>query len=412
MRPLQVWLPAIHPNLAFPELERDARRAFSEWRGEWVVWFIKTPGAAPGQRGAIARRLKRRTGGQDGIERPVRWREKGVPRLALPAEHWDEVRVFHIGENGGVVGPGARLVFPDGRVDGLLDAWLNAVVASYPAPDSFTYRFPSFRDGKVAYEERKFVLQPGPTLPIVRVEDDGGTVWLKWPPDGLPAPVSPDAETSEFYGPLERAEDGGYPLAVSRSNPEVRSLHLVNRWPTPIDAMLPSGGGLDEMFGQAWMRAIATQSATDPAGALRLARQLAGPYVTDGETTAYDAWFLPLALHNGEQAALYALERYGEKVPLAALRAGSVRDALRHEEVAAVLRQPVPIRRAWGVLGLMWALLLDRLEDGRAFVSCERCGRIVSGKRGKRFCGPEDNPACFRARRAADRRRERAAGGP
>jgi hypothetical protein len=71
----------------------------------------------------------------------------------------------------------------------------------------------------------------------------------------------------------------------------------------------------------------------------------------------------------------------------------------------------VPIRRVWGATGLFWALLLERLEEGRPSASCRRCGRIIWGKQGKRFCSPSDDLLCFRERRAADRRNSRLAKG-
>lgn len=56
---------------------------------------------------------------------------------------------------------------------------------------------------------------------------------------------------------------------------------------------------------------------------------------------------------------------------------------------------------------LILTLLLDRLEAQRPFIVCERCGRIIHGKDGKRFCGEGDDRECFKSRRTIDQRRSR-----
>jgi hypothetical protein len=67
----------------------------------------------------------------------------------------------------------------------------------------------------------------------------------------------------------------------------------------------------------------------------------------------------------------------------------------------------IDVRRVWGPIGLLWALLIDRLEKGKPALQCDRCGRPLEGTRRKRLCGPRDDPKCYKARRAEDRRRER-----
>ena len=84
-----------------------------------------------------------------------------------------------------------------------------------------------------------------------------------------------------------------------------------------------------------------------------------------------------------------------------------MKEALEQDSWRKWLEESVPIRRAWGAVGLFWALLLDRLEARRPFVICERCGRIISGKAGKKFCGKADDAECFNGRRAVDQRRSR-----
>jgi len=63
----------------------------------------------------------------------------------------------------------------------------------------------------------------------------------------------------------------------------------------------------------------------------------------------------------------------------------------------------VKVRRYYGWLDYMWAELADDIYRGKAALVCQRCGRIISrGSHGrpKRFCAPQDNHECYKARKA------------
>lgn len=63
----------------------------------------------------------------------------------------------------------------------------------------------------------------------------------------------------------------------------------------------------------------------------------------------------------------------------------------------------VPIRRFYGWLSYMWAELVDDIWRENEALVCEKCGRVISrGKQGrpKRFCNQEENPHCYKARKA------------
>jgi hypothetical protein len=63
--------------------------------------------------------------------------------------------------------------------------------------------------------------------------------------------------------------------------------------------------------------------------------------------------------------------------------------------------------RIWGWVGYLWWEFSSYLEEGRTFRWCERCGELLVGTKRKRFCTVEENPECYRARRTADKQRER-----
>jgi hypothetical protein len=87
-------------------------------------------------------------------------------------------------------------------------------------------------------------------------------------------------------------------------------------------------------------------------------------------------------------------------------------DLLAIEGWSEKMREPIPVRRAWGLIGLFWFLLIETLEDHLRFGSCRRCGRFLkqTTKR-KVFCGPGENVGCYRDRRAATRRKSRNSSG-
>ncbi len=148
----------------------------------------------------------------------------------------------------------------------------------------------------------------------------------------------------------------------------------------PLRALFPPGTGLDDLHAWVRMSRIARQSQADLDAALSAARLYSADYLTDGETMTGAAWFGPILAAEGEEGALIALEvRYG-------LAARSIDEASETNAWREIVMRPVPIHRAWGATGLLYGLMLDRLEQGRGFNACERCGRVLQGKRGKRFC--------------------------
>jgi hypothetical protein len=386
-QPIQLWLPWLADNLSSREAQRDARRAMEVWKGELKVWLLPE------------------------LKKPVRWYEgKGkirFPVLAIPAEHTDRLSVYHIGSNGQVCGPASHSLSPMG-LDGLLDAWLNlnsleGGIKFYGAPETITIEVPRVTKKGVRYRNSEFRLVPGPTWPIVGVDDKSRVVKIKWPPDAMSVgPVSPEAESAEHYGPLRRADQEGVPTAISYKDPTFRSLHTICMLPKPLEQLAPFGVGIDTLFGQAQMARFAQLSATDRTEALKKAREAARIYLDGGQTTQELAWIFPTiqekGVDGGLQAAWFRLNLKDHR---------TLEGAMNSPAWRAEAMKLVPIRRAWGVLGLFWSLLLDRLDGNEIFNICEHCGRIITARKGKRFCGNKDNLVCYRTRRTADRRRER-----
>lgn len=387
MQPIQVWYPTLGRSIKFPENGRDAMRAFGLCRGELLVWMLPE------------------------IHTPVRWRVNGVGILAVPSEEFDRIDIVQVTEQGRVYAPVAKGLMPP-TIDGLLDAWLNlqrggGVSFVYP-PKSLAIPTPDIDQatGAIGTRERIVTFGPGAYMPFSSVNRKGREVMMNWPPNGSPAPVSPEAESTARF-PSKNTESD--PPTVITDKGDV-ALHVFLRWPKPLGSMMPLLSSSDDMFAQAQMSGIARQSASDLQGALRAAGLAAQPYLFRGHSTIEHSWFRPTLELKGFRHVLLKAEDRGLTVPKGSRRQWDenvLKEALKQDSWRRWLQEPVPIRQAWGAVGLFWTLLLDRLEAQRPFAVCERCGRIISGKATKRFCGKFDDAECFNSRRAVDQRRSR-----
>jgi hypothetical protein len=382
MKPLQVWLPMLRSSLCSPEETGDLHRAMHAWRGEMTVWLLPE------------------------LEKTVRWQEDPVKHLvAVPSEHLERVDVHNVGPNGYVVGRNSGIVFPGGRVDGLLDAWLNVQkLGLVLAPHSIILTdVPEIHDSEVVYGRRELQFAPYGSLPLTLADGQEGKFSCRWPPESVHYDgISPDAESEEMYGPFDPIVSDGLPMGVGQKTGRV-SLWVTARWPDPFRSLVPAGDGADVFAGLCRMQAIAKQSSQDPFGALTRAREAASAYVFGGYTSRRWSWFWPTYAAGKEDAVLCGAEDFGVK-------ARSFDELSKDDLFSRRMAERVQIRRAWGPLGLFWALLLDRLEGQVRLHSCGRCHRIIEGRKGKKYCSKSDSPECFRERRAADKQRSRQRG--
>jgi hypothetical protein len=395
MRSLQIWLPAIRSSLSMPEECPDMQRAFQAWRGERTVWLLPE------------------------IQAPCRWQESAAPWdwvLALPAEHTERIDLYHVNTHSQMWGVGCIERFPHGCGEGLLNTWLNIFrdgggCPLFTCPGEFSLPVPRFTENTVEYKETRFRVAPTNILPFVDVSDtERRHTVASWPRKRGLAPISPEAESYTQYGPFVRHEAEGSPLVTSTQDPELRGIHVAVRWPVPLQTLMGILAGPDPLFHQAKMVDIAQESVDAFQAAIHKARDIAGAYVTPGWTITAHIELWPLL---------------GAKQAAEGLRSGHLDQAVR--EVASKLRleeaswgtaQHSPawrkrlearhtITRAWGPIGLFWALLLDQLDQGCRFLECQDCLRLNPGKKGKQYCGPDDDPTCYARRRARDKRKER-----
>ena len=369
MTPIQLWLPTFFGGVAQHELRRDMLRLFRARTTDDVMWSI------PGWTG------------------PPRWTQHGIRVGCLNGDHLECVRILHVGENGAVVGPAAA-AFPNLTVDGLLDAWLNdefVRLVQKHTDEPVRVEVPHPVRGGVTMVEQVLPLRAKHVLPITHAGDQ--QIAAQWPPrSDMPRTVSPELESAQLSSDIQK---GTLPMRFA--------------WSAPFDGLQPVVISPDDIYSRDMLRQVAENSGADPLGAHAQAATEARDWVSEGRASVNESWLQPIILADGEPGALFAIEiRFGISV-------GSLELAYKDAELQQRLSQSTPIRRAWGVPGLMRALLLDRLSRTQVHRTCQRCGALISGRGHKLYCSKSDNQKCFQARKAGDRRGSRARqmiGGP
>jgi hypothetical protein len=393
MKPLQIWLPAFDPEISYDDLWRDLQRAQHLWQGESTVWLLPW------------------------LREPVRWRLEDQPalsELAIPAESLNRIDIFHVGENGYLHGNERFMRFAEPQINALLKDWLNLLDGTKPrgleqclVPEWVEFYIPKLDElPKINYVPFDIRVGPAEVLPI-KSSPAEQTISFRWPPEGFPLPtISPAAESRTSADPMKPVgyldHDHRFPIFTSDRDPKIRCLMTGLDWPEPFASIFPNGGGADSLLCLVRTKKVADKSGTDREGALREAVAQGGKFVCEGQARLRDIWLHPLINQGDTKEALFAVEgRYG-------LSFDTTEKACASEEFQRRMRKCVPVRRAIGVQGLFWSLLVEYLEGGLTFKTCKLCGKVIQGRKGKTYCGKADNPKCWGKRRATDRRRERA----
>jgi hypothetical protein len=320
MRPLQLWLPIWEVNPVGSPLARDIQQAFARWDNDDVVWLIPW------------------------IDEVVRWYDPTINQqdVAIPANSFNRIGVYHMGKNGYVWRTEASEYFPSGRIDEtLLDLWLSIGETGVVPADA---------------------LQEQTVLGEVPEISDGQFIrYREWGASNQPAFFLPNALTE----------------------------------------LLPLGGNLGQWAELEAMAKIAKRSAASLAQALRVATAYGGPYITEGISNVARAWLLPIKLQEGEGGVMDATQPLVPNVR-------SLAQAKDSPEWRDHVAKPVTIRRVWGIFGLFWALLLERLEASQPFSVCVHCKRLLPGRHKRTQCGPQDDKDCFKAQQAKRQARSRA----
>lgn len=360
MRPIQVWLPELVANQDLIYATKDRESAYRLWNGEDIVWFMP------------------------GLNEPRRWAEDGVYHLAVPANDFDRAFVYHIADDGEPFGPHAAETFSTLDVPQLLNSWLNwwGKICGF-APSSLSMKVPDLKRAQPEYREEEILI--GPRVDSADAEEDTD-------------------EASIFWGAsaIERvlASPPGSPKRPQRlhslSQSDEMCARLAYSWPEPIGALMPKLASEYELSQQLHFRDLALASDNDPEGVRDAVKKFSGTYLIEEGTTLRGALeFKPMLHRAKEEGFLMHMEgKYNIEIE-------SLQD-LDRPDFRRLYAERIPIRVAWGPLGLFWALLLDRLENYTATRECRGCGVIFAiARRNQLYCGDAD---CSKARA---RRRQR-----
>jgi hypothetical protein len=377
MRPFQLWLPVVERSSR--EAAADKERAFAAWQRESCVWLLPS------------------------VEEPQRW-QAGKHwwswHLAVPGFPSNRVDIFHITKDGEAVGPEAKTRFPRGCVEGLLEAWLNLDLApigdrSRESPQPFRLLKPWFDCPEVTYEEELFGYIGPSDAELAEYLDADPACWEE---------RSTERSSHSLGSTGHKHNDA--------ENEVPQSPQAILQCPQRL-ATLPYSRLFfeDIIVAQEQMAGIAQKCREDRRGALWEAREAAMLYVTQGLITRGSHWLWSMGptlwkTARGDDSKAFRLlfenahQEFG-------INAREIKTAMRSGEWPGTMGQLILIRRAWGIIGLFWALFLERLENNQ-LQRCLLCDQLIPGKKGKKFCGPADNKVCFRQRRANHQRTSRA----
>lgn len=399
MDAIQVWLPTVGRSLGDPRVMADLQRACEPWRNE--TWVYTVPGLP---------------------ELVRQWPTPFGTAMAVRADLTESFAVFHVGANGMIYGRRQEVVFatdeagtreafteitalPERPAQELLDAWLNLPhgndlhVCKKVREWMGALQVPMFDDaGKVTgYEVHQFARGAGPSYALVP-DGDGALQWrIPTGPDCAPS-VFPDAESMlRDYG----SPDGGRrrPSAAGfKGKPDQVDIRIGG----PLAFLFPIWVGLDVQFNL--IKMLAMMRIADPMSALAESRRHAARYLSQGTSTWELTWFWPTVAQLGLQPTLW---NAAAQFRLPAVR--TLNQASKSPQWRNKMAEPVPVTRAYGPIGLFWALLLDRLSQGRVHEVCAACGRVLPVARGKRrrFCTKDEAIECFKRRQREQRRQSR-----
>jgi hypothetical protein len=365
-------MPFLHTGLWPEQAQVDRLRVLKAWRGEDVVWS------------------------HPNVWQECRWREGDTRVLAIQGEHLERYDIYHIGENEYVWGPHLKARFPERRIVGLLDAWLGHFLSLFTQasePEEFQLRVPDSRVECTAHVTLDLQTQP---ITWSAIPCRGG---IRAVFDALSNGDESALPPSSRERPL--FDSNGLPAFAPSPGPWEHVICSYARWPIPLRPLLFPGASYDDVDANARIREIALESSTDPQGACEHALREAEPYLSAATSTVERAFLGPQRSQWNDDANAVLDEiriRYG-------VEANSLEELDALPQWHRIRDRPVPVWRAWGPVGLMFALLIERLsEQYSSFVQCHRCGRFIRGTKRRQFCRASDNPDCFRERQRAWKR--------
>ncbi|QTL47328.1 hypothetical protein [Priestia aryabhattai] len=393
-KPIQLWLPLLNVSWYDPSFSRDIQWAQKEWWGEGYIWL------------------------RPDLKETKRWTESIGPfnfhNCAFPSETFNLITVVNVTKEG-IMHPLKGNAIPNtwnGRLPkNLLEQWLNtpspSLVPTQTGEPSFELRVPYFQKDKMVYRNVSVLLNPGPAVPVNKIDMSTQTINFQWPPKEsrlahVDRIVSLEAESKELFGHYSWDNSLDNEGFSNVSNKEGRkAFHGVWAWPEPFNTMFPLGGGMDLWWLKEDMKKLVSEIDNEVGAQEKIAAQ-ASKFTCEGWTTLEKQIVKPLLLENKEEELLFHVEGSYD------ITAKNIEDLLNHERYEEVFCSRIPITNVLGWEGYLWWELNNLVNVSKRNIKrCVLCGQIFTGSKNKRYCNETDNLACYRGRRSSSKRNER-----
>ena len=209
-----------------PEVSRDIRRAQTFWQGEDSIWLL--PWIKDGFRWTRRIEVPYKTSLTAMEQTRISYE---LHELAIKSECFDHIHVAHIDAERRIFAPG--LALPQLTEVGnhlpaqMYQKWATcSEPQSIPSPGLVSFDVPKlWSNGEVTFEKDSSREAPGPILPFGKVDPNTRNVALDWPPPGSerPTPISPEAESADYYGKLRFVESNQHCVVTSENDPGMKA---------------------------------------------------------------------------------------------------------------------------------------------------------------------------------------------
>lgn len=373
---IQLWLPVLLMNPFKGSWARDIARAKRAWRDEQIIYM------SPDYKDIYR---------FDVLVKEGNFRCKA---MAMPSETYNTIDVINIDREGNYYPPMLHRIPQQwkGKIPHeLFKEWLDDKLPFTCSPNenptvNVPVDFSDINSGKIVFKNVPVKLETC-LIPNKESGENSSEIQIKWPPENSPTKgtISFQAEMGEYCKPEEWSKDKG--------------MLLWFKWPEPFNKMFPISGGVDSVFHYSLMKEAVKENDE------KTISFWVDKFVSKIQVPTELAFILPkitedyFSVYHSNEALIYLQEIFNFQI-------SNLKEINKHEEYIKQLLRPVEVPLIFSWEGYFWWELSQKLEKTNSGI-CESCGKVIFGKKGKRFCSNEENPKCYKARRARDKRRER-----
>jgi hypothetical protein len=369
--PIQLWLPLLNFSVFNDTMMRDLQRAKLKWNGQDRIWLLPE------------------------IEETKSWQIGTFLELAVPSESFNIISILNVDEEDNIYFNADGMLPKEWKKipDDLLEQWLKA-----PLPDcitwidSFKIRMPFISEKTVEYEIREHYLKPASSFPM---KIDGDEFEINLTPKSKKNYISLEYEGKDrFQG--QQGKIGDMSCTIDQEGNV--SLNTSLRWIEPFQSMFFLGGNADLIQHKYKMQNAIENNDT------KTTKDWLGRFVDEGKNDLFTIWLLPKIYgrddnENSEKLLLEIESKFN-------ICCDNLDELLINPAYKKLFSQVYPIKRIFSWPGYLWWKLSTSMDQSK-LKFCQRCRKLLTGKKNKKFCSKQDNPDCYRERRTYDKEQER-----